>query len=147
VDLLKSLEDMCKYMSHLDHRKRKLIWNSLSVKAYWAGSVIFDAGDEPIDYMIVLYGSVKIVRKSSNWSLLGLLKFGRGCALGEHFLLKNLSYTSRCTTLEDTTVLMIPAHVYHTILGQKILSAIDQKTKFMLTHIPQARYIGPVLRD
>lgn len=85
-----------------------------------AGSVIFDENQSCQGFPLLLSGSVRVIKSSANGRELQLYRVipGESCIMTSSCLLGHTRYQARGIVNESAELLMLPAAIFHALLGK-----------------------------
>lgn len=93
---------------------------SAGVMLFPAGTVIFDENQPCQGFPLLLSGSLRVIKSSANGRELQLYRVvpGESCILTSSCLLGNTRYQARGIVEESLEMVMLPAIVFHGLLGK-----------------------------
>jgi CRP/FNR family transcriptional regulator len=91
------------------------------LQTFERGERIFDEGDDPLDFVTVVEGRVKIFKRLPNGKDVILQIFSVGDPLGAVAVYEGRPYPAAAEAMEPTTCLLLPRQAFFTLLQQSPL--------------------------
>ncbi|CAG9332486.1 unnamed protein product [Blepharisma stoltei] len=129
------LEDYRSYAVHLNQVSLLQLCRQMSLEVYEKKETIFQKGDPPNKFFLILTGEVDVfAQHGKDLKLIGKATVGK--QLGERGLVRNLPRSLTACASKHTNMIMIPQEDFNRILGVYVFAKLEKARHFVEQFIP-----------
>lgn len=119
-DKVVSFLERCTWYSSLDARHAHLIVSNATSKLIKKQEIFFKRGDQPLFWCGVMSGLVRVSSSNLDGKVFSYGGLIEGGWFNETPILKNSQLQYEATALRDTEIVLIPSHVFNTLVKESL---------------------------